>query len=71
MSHSGDVVCSRKKEAVVFPMVSRGQVVANTCHHNADIDECSSIDGLLHVAPNTHMDLKDNHTVNTEKISKR
>lgn len=63
-SCSCDVVCSRDQEAVVVPVLHSGQVVANACHHNADVTEGSTTDGVFHIPTDAHMDLEDSINVN-------
>lgn len=57
-SHGCDVICSWKQETIVFSKFSRGQVVANARHRDADIEKRSSAAGLLHTATDTYMDLR-------------
>lgn len=63
MSHGCDVVRPWEQEAVVLSVLPCGQIVANACHHDADIGESGSIGGLLHIAVDTYMNLKDNRKV--------
>lgn len=66
--HSCDVVCSWEQKAIVVPILPGGQVVANACHHNADVGECSTTDGLFHISTNTFMYLEDRVIVNTKDV---